>query len=325
LQKKGPKMNLTRYIPSARRRRVLAGSTAVLIALFSGGLGFALATGAQAAATSVPLATAGNFDVLAGTTVTNTGPTVIQGSASVGVSPGTAVTGFPPGIIKAPGTIHAADATAGQAQSDLTTGYNAAASEGPVSDISSDLGGQELTPGVYHSGSSISLGIGKSGTGLTLTLNGENNPEAVFVFQAGSTLTTASASQVKLVNGAQSCNIFWQIGSSAMLASGSHFVGTVLALTSISVDTNTSISGRVLARNGAVTLDDDVITKPTCATPPTTTTSTTNLGATTTTSTGGGTTTTTTPTTTTVPGGPTTTTLLPNNAKPPVTPPALTG
>jgi hypothetical protein len=326
-------MNVSRYLPTARHTRVLAASAAALVVLISGGLALALTTVAQAVATAVPLATAGNFDVLAGTTVTNTGPTTIIGG-SVGVSPGSAVTGFPPGIVTPPGTIHAADATAAQAQSDLTVGYNVAAGEGPVAKITADLGGQELTPGVYNSASSISLGIGQSGTKLVLTLNGGNDPNAVFVFQAGSTLTTASASQVLLVNGAQSCNIFWQVGSSATLASGSSFVGSVLALTSIAVKTGSTIDGRVLARNGAVTLDDDTITNPTCKTVPTTTSTATTTSTSTTTPSS-----TTTSTTSTVPTGSTTTTTLvpataptttttttlPNNAKPPISPPAFTG
>jgi hypothetical protein len=132
--------------------------------------------------------------------------------------------------------------------------------------IVADLGGQTLSPGVYNSATSIGI------TG-TLTLDGGGDPNAVFVFQAStSTLTTASASQVNLINGAQACNVFWQVGSSATLGTGSSFQGTIFALQSITVDTAVTIQGRVLARNGAVTLDTDTITTPSCSVPATTTT-----------------------------------------------------
>src|SRR5271154_2041187 len=206
-----------------------------------------LASVAGATATSVPLGTTFSFGVLAASTVTNTGPTVINGN--VGLSPGTSVTGFPPGTLN--GTLYAANAVSGQAENDLTTAYNNAAGQGPTTPIVADLGGQTLTAGVYNSASSIGL------TG-TLTLNGGGNPDSVFVFQAASsTLTTASSSQVTLINGAQACNVFWQVGSSATLGSDSNFVGTVLASQSITVTTNVTILGRVLAETGAVTLDSD--------------------------------------------------------------------
>jgi Ice-binding-like len=138
------------------------------------------------------------------------------------------------------------------------TAYTTAAGEGPTTAIAADLAGQTLAPGVYNSASSIGL----SGA---LTLNGGGNPNAIFVFQAGSALTTGSASQINLINGAQSCNVFWQVGSSATLGTGSTFRGTIIALTSITVTTGVTVDGRVLARNGAVTLDTDTITRPTCA------------------------------------------------------------
>ena len=220
---------------------------------------------AGATATSVPLGTTFSFGVLAASTVTNTGPTVVNGN--VGLSPGTSVTGFPPGTVN--GTLYAANAVSAQAQSDLTTAYNNAAGQGPTTPIVADLGGQTLTAGVYNSASSIGL------TG-TLTLNGGGNPAAVFVFQAASsTLTTATASQIVLINGAQACNVYWQVGSSATLGSDSSFVGTVLANQSITVTTDVTILGRVLAENGAVTLDSDTITPSSCATTGTTTAATT--------------------------------------------------
>jgi hypothetical protein len=213
----------------------------------------ALVSSAQAAP-PVPLGTADNFAVLAGSAVTNTGPTVVTGD--LGLSPGTSVTGFPPGTVN--GTQHVTDAVAGQAQTDLTTAYNDAAAQAPTGTVSADLGGQTLTPGVYNSASSLGL------TGA-LTLDAQGNANAVFIFQAGSTLTTASASSVNLVNGAQACNVFWQVGSSATLGTTSTFRGTILALTSITLTTGATVDGRVLARNAAVTLDTNTITRSTCA------------------------------------------------------------
>lgn len=213
------------------------------------------ASTAVAAQPPVGLGTADSFAVLAGSTVTNTGPSVVHGNLAV--SPGAAVTGFPPGTVF--GTIHAADGVAGQAKTDLTTAYNDAAGRTPPNSVSGDLGGQTLTPGVYKSTSSLGL------TGA-LTLDAQGDPNAVFVFQAGSTLITASGSSVVLIGGAQACNVFWQIGSSATLGTNSTFRGNILALTSGTLNTGASVDGRVLARNGAVTLDDNVITTARCAT-----------------------------------------------------------
>jgi hypothetical protein len=202
----------------------------------------------HAAQAPVNLGTAGNFAVLGGSTVTNTGPSVVNGD--LGVSPGTAVTGFPPGVVS--GTVHAGDATAAQAQADLTTAYNDAAGRTPATTVSGDIGGQTLTPGVYNSASSLGI------TG-TLTLDGQGDPNAVFIIQTGSTLITAAASAVNLINRAQAANVFWQVGSSATLGTNSTFSGNILALTSITVTTGVKIFGRALARNGAVTLDTNVI------------------------------------------------------------------
>ena len=214
---------------------------------------------AVAATAPVGLGTAGSFAVLAGTTVTNTGPSMISGD--LGVSPGTAVTGFPPGIVSN-GTIHAADGVADGAQSDLTTAYNDAAGRSPTADVPAFIGaGQSLAPGVYKASSSLEVGG-------SLTLDAGGDPDAVFIFQAPSTLITDSASSIVLTDGAQACNVFWQVGSSATLGTTSVFTGNILALTSITVDTGDTIAGRALARNGAVTLDDDTITAPACATAP---------------------------------------------------------
>jgi serine protease AprX len=205
--------------------------------------------------TGLGLGTAESFAVLAGTTVTNTGPSTINGN--LGLSPGTAVTGFGPGTVD--GTTYAADAIALKAQSDLTIAYADAAARTPPVSAAADLGGLTLTPGVYQNASSLGL------TG-TLTLDAQGDPNAVFVFQAGSTLITGSASQVKLVNGAQACNVFWKVGSSATLGTGTVLAGNILALTSISINDDVTLHGRALARNGAVTLINDTITAAHCAT-----------------------------------------------------------
>lgn len=230
---------------------------------------------AGAAPAPVGLGTATSFAVLAASTVTNTGPTVISGD--LGVSPGGAVTGFPPGTVSN-GTIHAANAVAMQAQSDLTTAYNDAAGRTADVTVTADLGGQVLGPGVYRGATTLGL------TG-TLTLDAQGDAGAVFIFQAGSTLTTASASSVVLVNGADACNVFWQIGESATLGTFSTFVGTIMAQASITATTGVTVTGRLLARAAAVTLDSNTVTRPSCAAPvtTTTTTTTTTVAATTTT------------------------------------------
>ena len=204
------------------------------------------------------LGTAASFGVLAGSTVTNTGASVVAGN--VGVSPGTAVIGFPPGIVTPPATIHSADAVAAQAQVDLTTAYNAIAGTPTLVDLTGqDLGGLTLVPGVFGFTSSAQL------TG-TLTLDALGNPNAVFIFKIGSTLTTATGSSVLVINGGSSCNVFWQVGSSATLGTTTTFAGNTLALTSITLNTGASVSGRALARNGAVTLAGNSVTA--CAPPP---------------------------------------------------------
>jgi Ice-binding-like len=205
------------------------------------------ALSAYAGAINVDLGTADPFAVLGGSAVTNTGATIVNGD--LGVWPGTAITGFPPGMVTG-GTIHASDAVAKQAQLDLITAYNFAAGEACGNVLTGqDLGGLTLTSGVYCFASSAQL-TGK------LTLNAQGNSNAVFVFQIGSTLTTASSSSVVFTNGGQGDSVFWQVGSSATLGTTTAFAGNVLALTSITLTTNASIGcGRALARNGAVTMD----------------------------------------------------------------------
>ncbi len=206
----------------------------------------------------VGLGTAAPFAVLAGTpAVTNTGPTTITGD--LGISPAAAVTGFPPGIVN--GTIHAADAVALQAKSDLVIAYNDAAGRTPGTVVAGGtLGGKTLVSGVYNAG-----GVTLDLTG-TLTLDGQNDPNSVWVFQATSDLITAASSSVNFINGGQPCNVFWQVTSSATLGAGSRFAGTILALTSITMSSGVTVDGRALARNGNVTLINDAITRSTCST-----------------------------------------------------------
>jgi hypothetical protein len=255
-------------------------------------------TTASAGPSPVGLGTAAGFAVLGGSTVTNTGSTVVTGD--LGLSPGTSITGFPPGTVN--GTTHQTDAAALQAQKDLTTAYDDAAGRTSTATISDDLAGRTLTPGVYQGAPSLAL------TG-TLTLDGQGDANAVFIFRApASTLTTASGSRVVLTGGAQACNVIWQVGSSATLGSGSFFKGNILALQSITMNTGAALDGSALARNGAVTLDDNTISAAVCSGTP----STGPGGGTATTTPGDGTTATTVPgggaTATTVPGGGTTAT-----------------
>jgi len=230
-------------------RLLLSATTLTLIGMLA-----AAQTVAATGPATVGLGTAAPFAVLAGTPkVASTGATVINGN--LGISPAGAVTGFPPGIVH--GTIHKADAIALQAQSDLTVAYTNAAGR-PKTATHGTLGGLTLAPGVYNAGGVV---LGLTGT---LTLDGHNNSSAVWIFQATSALVTASSSRVRLINGASSCNVFWQVTSSATLGSGSTFVGTIMALTSITVNSGVTIHGRALARNGKVTLIHDTITSNTC-------------------------------------------------------------
>ena len=212
---------------------------------------------------AILLGTAKNFAVLAGSAITNTGFTVIDGG-DVGVSPGTAITGFPPGLVLAPDTIQSATADASQAQNDLTVAYTTAATLPRTATLTGvDLGGLTLAPGVYFFATSAQL------TGQ-LTLDYGGDPLAEFVFQIGSTLTTASASSVISIRsgGSNGCNVFWQVGSSATLGTGTAFEGHILALASITLNTGASVvEGSLLARTGAVTLDDNHLVNCTDAVP----------------------------------------------------------
>lgn len=234
------------------RWRAGVGTVAGVAAL--GALLLLLGSGpARAAESPVNLGTAADFSVLAGSQVSNTGATTL--AQGLGVHPGAAATGFPPGIVA--GETHLANGVALQAKSDLTTAYLDAAGRTPFTSLPAELGGSTLTPGVYRIGAAQLTG--------QLTLNSQNDPAAVFIFQISSTLVTASNSDVIFINGASPCNVFWQVTSSATLGTNSDFVGNIMALTSITMNTGATLAGRALARNAAVTLDDNVITAPVCA------------------------------------------------------------
>ena len=210
----------------------------------------------MAAQAPVNLGTTSSFAVLAGETITNTGPTTIYGD--VGLYAGTAFTGQ--ASVTLHGALHLTDAVAQQAQVDLVTAYDDAAGRTPVTTIATELGGTTKDPGVY---------VSEEGpfeiTG-TLTLNAHGDPNAVFIFKSASSLITASGSNVRLINGARFCRVFWQVTSSVTLGTDSHFVGHIFALTSITVERGATVQGQLLARNGSVTLDTNTIRNEFCAT-----------------------------------------------------------
>jgi hypothetical protein len=211
------------------------------------------ASSALGAPATVGLGSAASFSVLGGSTVTNTGPTTMFGD--LGLSPGSSVTGAPHVL----GQTHVDDAVAIGAKSDLTTAYNNAASRPTNGSAGTDLAGQTFTPGVRNASSSLLLSSG------SVTLNAEGDPNAVFIFQIGSTLITGSNTTVQLINGAQACNVFWRVGSSATLGTGTRFVGTIMASATITANTAATIHGRLLAQTAAVNLDTNTITTSNCA------------------------------------------------------------
>lgn len=228
----------------------LTDATSTNIVLITGGLGIPCSSANQA---PLVLGAAANFAVLAGSTVANTGLTTVKGN--LGLSPGSAVTGFPPGIVN--GNEFVADTTADQAKLDLTTAYNDAAGRtvAPVT-IAGNIGGMTLAPGLYKSTSSLEISSGD------LTLDAQGDANAVFIFQIASTLTTTAGRQVILSGGAKAANIFWQVGTSATLGTTSVFKGTIMADQSITLTTGATLEGRALTRVAAVILQANVITIP---------------------------------------------------------------
>lgn len=217
---------------------------------------FTTGTMASAGPAPIPLGASGSFATLAGSTVTSVGATQLNGD--LGVSPGTGVTGFPPGIVT--GSIHAGDDAAAQAKNDLLTAYNDGAGRLGAAVLPGNLGGLTFTPGLYKNSTSTMI----SGTGANgiLTLDAQGDPNAVFIFQMGSTLTTDSSTQVVLSGGAKAANVYWQVGSSATLGTTSIFKGNILADQSITLTTGATLEGRALTRVGAVALDSNTITTP---------------------------------------------------------------
>lgn len=211
-----------------------------------------------AAQPTVNLGTTSTFAVLAGSTITNTGTTTINGDVGgdVGLFPGSVFTGQSSASIS--GVVHIADTVAIKAKNDLVTAYDDANGRTPVTRIATELGGTTLTPGVYDSADGTFQITG------TLTLDAQGDPDGVFIFKTASTLITASTSNVNLINSARFCRTFWAVGSSATLGTNSNFVGHILAMTSITANTGASVQGQLLARNGAVTLDNNTITNGVC-------------------------------------------------------------
>nr|ALG05177.1 ice-binding protein [bacterium] len=252
-----------------RRRRFAALAAAAT--MVAAGLLVSTAGSASALATTVPLGTAQSFAVLAGAGITNTGPTTITGD--VGTDPIDTITGA--GSITLDGVYHLGDVVAETAKTDLVTAYtNAANQSDGTTDPGVDLSGQTLVAGIY--GSAGVLGL----TG-TVTLDGAGASDGVWIFQSESTLITASSSVVSLTNGAQACNVYWVVPSSATLGTDSDFVGTILAQESITATTGVSINGRLLAQTAAVSLDSNTIIRSDCAPRSTSTVTVTDTTATT--------------------------------------------
>ena len=203
---------------------------------------------------TVSLSGSSTLVVLAGSTITNTGATNITGD--IGLSPGSSIGGFPPGILT--GTQHINDEISTQAKLDLTAAYNDAAGRAStdIVTLSGNIGGLTLTPGLYKSTSSLAISSGD------LTFDAKGNENAIFIIQIATTLTTTSGRQVFLSGGAKASNIFWQVGSSATFGTTSVFKGTILAMQSITFNTGASLEGRALARSGAITMAGNTIVNP---------------------------------------------------------------
>jgi hypothetical protein len=227
-----------------------AGGTALAAPYF-----WSFTTSAQACQPPVNLGTAANFGILGASTVTNTGPTVITGE-NLGLSPGTSVTGFPPGTIVTPAVEDVTNQIAAQAELDAAIAYNYEAGLMNAAALPSELSGLTFLPGLYKNAAQVTLTTGN------VTLNAQGNSNAVFIFQIGSSFVTFGNTQVILTGGAQAKNVFFQVGSSATLGLNSVFNGTIIAFSSITLNTGATLNGRALALNGAVTLDTNAVTAP---------------------------------------------------------------
>jgi hypothetical protein len=213
-----------------------------------------VANAASSCQSAVSLATAANFAVLGASTVTNVGSTTITGG-DLGVYPTNSITGFPPGILTPPAAMHGADGTAAQAQTDLGQAYTALSTLSGAAALPADISGLTLPPGLYKTASTAQIST-------NLTLDAQGDPSAVFLFEIGTTLTTAADTNVILINGASAKNIFWQVGTAATLGAGSAFEGTIMASTAITFNPGVSLTGRALVETGAVTLNNNTITAP---------------------------------------------------------------
>jgi hypothetical protein len=227
-----------------------AGGTALAANYF-----WSFTTSSQACQPPVNLGSAANFGILAYSTVTNTGLTTITGE-NLGLSPGSSVTGFPPGVVVPPAVMDITNPIAAQAQLDATIAYNYMAGLPNAAALPGELSGLTFTPGLYKNATAVTLTSG------AFTLNAQGNSNAVFIFQIGTTLTTGGTTQIILSGGAQAKNVFWQVGSAATLGTYSFFDGTIIAYSSITIQTGVTFVGRALALNGAVTLDTDTVTAP---------------------------------------------------------------
>jgi hypothetical protein len=259
----GPTASDRRHIRT--RRRLASGASVGAVALLTAiSVAASPALVASAAPPAVNLGTASAYSVLAYSTITNTGTTSLEGS--LGLHPGTAVTGAP----DVGGASNIANGAALQAKADLDAAYTNAEGRQPTGVLAAGVGILTLTSGVYKAVSSVDL------TG-TLTLDGQQNPDSFFIFQIPADLRTAPGMRVELINGAQACNVFWQVGASARLQTDTTFVGTIMAYAQINLLTRATLEGRALARVEQVTFDTNVITVPGCdtdgtiTTPPTST------------------------------------------------------
>ena len=240
-----------------KTRLILLAITVILLLLCSGNVTSGYFSDGESSTNNILrvkdaplLGSADNFAILAGSAITNTGTSAIIGD--VGSSPTAAVSGLTSGMVK--GMLYTtSDIIVDTAKTDLVTAYEDAAGRTATATVDTELGGTDPAPGIYNSAA------GKFGITGTLTLTGDAN--AVWIFQAASTLITADNSQVILTGGAKAYNVYWQVGSSATLGTNSSLKGNILALTSITLNTGATLEGRALARNGAVTLVSNTVTK----------------------------------------------------------------